>query len=81
MDTCHHCSQFKEILKSENLEFMDRDINQFNEEYELFRGAKNDLVPAFMIVDDETPSQSELFAPEIDFPTLEEAVRIIKERI
>ncbi len=81
METCHFCGQFKEILKSENIEFMDRDINQYNEEYELFRSVKNDLVPAFMIVDDENPSQSELFAADIDFPTLEEAVKIIKERI
>lgn len=81
MDTCHHCSQFKEILKSENLEFMDRDINKYNEEYELFRNAKNDLVPAFMIVDDENPSQSQLFAADMDFATLEEAVNIIKERL
>jgi hypothetical protein len=34
-----------------------------------------------MIVDDENPSQSELFAADIDFPTLEEAVKIIKERV
>jgi glutaredoxin len=81
MEGCHFCGQFKEILKCENIEFMDRDINQHNEEYELFRSVKNDLVPAFMIVDDENPTLSELFAPDIDFPTLEEAVKIIKERI
>jgi len=81
METCHHCGKFKEILQSENLEFMDRDINKYNEEYELFRNAKNDLVPAFMIVDDENPSQSQLFAADMDFATLEEAVNIIKERI
>ena len=81
MEGCHFCGQFKEILNSENIEFMDRDINKFDEEYQLFRSVKNDLVPAFMIVDDENPSQSELFAAEIDFPTLEDAVRIIKERI
>ena len=60
---------------------MDRDINEHNEEYELFRSVKNDLVPAFMIVDDENTSNSELFAPDMDFPTLEEAVQIIKKRI
>jgi glutaredoxin len=68
MEGCHFCGQFKQILKCENIEFMDRDINQHNEEYELFRSVKN-------------PTLSELFAPDIDFPTLEEAVKIIKERI
>jgi glutaredoxin len=81
MNGCHFCGQFKDVLKEHNINFMDRDINEHNEEYELFRGVKNDLVPAFMIVDDENTSSSELFAPDMDFPTLEEAVRIIKERI
>ena len=81
MQGCHFCGQFKDMLTSENLNYMDRDINEHNEEYELFRSVKNDLVPAFMIVDDENPTSSELFAADMDFPTLEEAVRIIKEKI
>jgi len=81
MQGCHFCGQFKDLLKEQQLEFMDRDINEHNEEYELFRSVKNDLVPAFMVVDDENPTSSELFAPDMDFPTLEEAIRIIKERI
>lgn len=81
METCHFCGQFKEIIKSENIEFMERNINEFNEEYELFRSVKNDLVPAFMIVDDVNHSQSELFAPDLDYATLEEALNIIKEKL
>jgi glutaredoxin len=81
MNGCHFCGQFKDILKEHKITFMDRDINEHNEEYELFRSVKNDLVPAFMIVDDENTSSSELFAPDMDFPTLEEAVQIIKKRI
>jgi len=34
-----------------------------------------------MIVDDEDTSKSELFAPDQDYRTLEEALNIIKEKI
>jgi len=34
-----------------------------------------------MIVDDVNPTISELFAPDTDFATLEDALQIIKERI
>jgi hypothetical protein len=81
MNGCHFCGQFKDMLKEQEITFMDRDINEHNEEYDLFRGVKNDLVPAFMIVDDVNPTISELFAPDTDFATLEDALQIIKERI
>ena len=81
MNGCHFCGQFKDILKEHKITFMDRDINEHNEEYELFRSVKNDLVPAFMVVDDEDISNSELFAPDQDYQTLEEALDIIKKRI
>jgi glutaredoxin len=81
MDGCHFCKEFKTLLEKENITYINRDINEYNEEYELFRKAKNDLVPGFLIVDDVNQEKSELFGADIDFPTLEEAVRIIKERI
>ena len=81
MKGCHFCGEFKELLQKEDIKYFDRDIDENKEEYELFRSVKNDLVPSFMIVDDVNPKESELFAANIDYPTLEEAVRIIKERI
>jgi len=81
MKGCHFCGEFKDLLHKDNIEFMDRDISEHSEEYELFRSIKNDLVPSFMIVDDTNPKESELFAADLDYPTLEEAVRLIKERI
>jgi hypothetical protein len=41
---------------------------------------KNDFVPAFMIVNQDTETAS-LFAPEIDFQDLEEALGIVKENL
>ena len=81
MQGCSHCQEFKKILSENNLEYFNRDIHEYQEEYQLFQRAKNDLVPAFMIVDDEDTSKSELFAPDQDYQTLEEALNIIKEKI
>ena len=81
MEGCHFCKEFKTLLEKENIEFMDRNISEHSEEYELFRSIKNDLVPSFMIVDDTNPKESELFAADLDYPTLEEADRLNKERI
>ena len=63
------------------MEFVNRDIHEHYDEYQMFAKVKNDLVPAFMIVDDEDTSKSGLFAPDQDYQTLEEALNIIKERI
>jgi glutaredoxin len=81
MEGCPHCQDFKKILAENNVEYFNRDIHENMEEYQLFQKVKNDLVPAFMIVDDEDTSKSELFAPDQDYQTLEEALNIIKEKI
>lgn len=81
MKQCGFCQQFKKMLKENNIKFINRDIDKHQEEYDLFRNAKNDLVPAFMIVDVENPSQSELFAPDIDYKDFTTAINIINERV
>ena len=81
MKGCPFCDDFKKMLKEENIDFFDRDIEEYEEEYETFvEITENDYVPAFMIV--ESPSEvpnSLLFAPGRDFNELEEGVNIIKE--
>ena len=81
MEGCPHCHEFKKVLSENNVEYFNRDIHEHQEEYQLFQKVKNDLVPAFMIVDDEDTSKSELFAPDQDYQTLEEALNIIKQKI
>lgn len=81
MEGCPHCQEFKKILSESNLEFVDRDIQEHSDEYQMFSKVKNDLVPAFMIIDDEETEKSGLFAPDQDYQTLDEALNIIKERI
>jgi glutaredoxin len=77
---CGWCKEFKKILKENSIPFKNRDIEKYEEEYSLFVEMKNDFVPAFMIVNTETET-AQLYAPEIDFQDLEEALGIVKENL
>ena len=82
MKSCPHCQEFKEMLKEANIVFIDRDIDDHEEEYDMFVEATgNDFVPAFMLVENpesEKPKTG-LYAPERDYEDLEQGVGIIKE--
>ena len=82
MKGCPFCVEFKKMLKKEGIEFVDRDIDEHSDEYDMFVSiTKNEYVPAFMLI--ESPgkenSKTELYAPERDFSELDEGVTIIKE--
>lgn len=81
MQGCPHCQEFKKMLSESKLEFVNRDIHEYQEEYQMFSSVKNDLVPAFMIVDGEDTTKSGLYAPDQDYTTLDEALNIIKGQI
>ena len=81
MKSCPHCGEMKEMLKEENIPFVDRDIDEYEEEYELFVEATgNEFVPAFMLIEspEDTP-KTKLLAPGRDFDELEEGVKMIRE--
>jgi hypothetical protein len=70
----------KEMLIKEGIDFVDRDINEYEEEYNLFvEVTENEYVPAFMLI--ESPDNepvTELFAPDRDFDDINEGFEIIK---
>lgn len=81
MRGCPYCDEMKNKLNEAGLEFIERDINEHEEEYDMFvEITENDFVPAFMIIEspDESP-KSHLFAPDRDYETIDEGVNIIKE--
>jgi glutaredoxin len=84
MKGCPYCDTFKGLLEQSNIEFYERDIDEYKEEYDMFvEITENEFVPAFMIVESpevEKPN-SYLFAPDRDFNELEEGVDIIKEHL
>ena len=81
MEGCPYCEMMKEQLDAINADYVVRDINEHEDEYNMFvEITENDFVPAFMIVEspDENPNTM-LFAPDRDFNEIEDGVKIIKE--
>lgn len=81
MEGCPYCVDFKKMLKDNNIEFTELDINEHQEEYEMFvEITKNEYVPAFMIIEGGDESV-EFFAPDRDFEDLKEAISLINKFI
>jgi glutaredoxin len=81
MKGCPFCVQFKDMLKENNIDFYDRDIQEYSEEYKLYCEITNsDLIPSLMIIEsDDENDNSFLYVPEQHYNELSEAVDIIKE--
>jgi len=82
MDGCPYCVQMKDQLIESEINFVERDIDEHKDEYDMFvEITENEYVPAFMIVEspDTDDHKSYLFAPERDYNEIEEGVAIIKE--
>lgn len=81
MKGCPHCVDFKEMLTTEGIEFYDRDIDEFSDEYDMFsKITENDMIPALLIIESEKDeNDSFLYVPDKDFDKLTEAVNIIKK--
>jgi glutaredoxin-related protein len=82
MEGCPYCVQMKDKLKESDINFVERDIDKYKDEYDMFvEITENEFVPAFMIVEspDTDDHKSYLYAPERDYDEIEEGVAIIKE--
>lgn len=81
MEGCPFCNEMKDKLKESGIDFIDRDVNEYEDEYNLFvEVTESDYVPAFMIIEspDENP-KSYLFTPDKDFDEIDKGIEIIKE--
>lgn len=80
MKNCPFCKEFKDLLVKEEIDFVDRDIDEYEEEYDLFSEiTENDMVPALLIIEgNEEEHSSFLYAPERNYNELTEAVDIIR---
>ena len=82
MKSCPHCHTFKKMLEEANIEFFDRDIDEYEEEYDMFvEITGNDFVPAFMLIENSESEKPKtgLFAPDRDFEDVDQGLKIIKE--
>jgi glutaredoxin len=80
MKGCPFCVELKEMLEKEQIPFVNRDIHEHEDEYELFvEVTGNEFVPAFMLIESpETEPVTELFAPDRDFQDITEGFELIK---
>jgi glutaredoxin len=83
MKGCPHCVTMKDSLKENNIDFIERDIDEYKDEYDLFvEATNNEYVPAFMVIEDITGNQkTSLYAPERDYNEITEGVEIIKNHL
>lgn len=81
MKGCPFCEDFKEMLTNEGVEFFDRDIDEYKEEYDLYSQiTENDMIPALLIVEgDEKDHSSFIYAPERDYNELTEALDLVNK--
>lgn len=79
MKGCPFCVDFKEMLTKEGIEFFDRDIDEYKDEYNSFsKITENDMIPALLIIEgDGDEYESYLYAPDRNYNELTEAVDII----
>lgn len=83
MKGCPFCTQFKEMLEKEGISFYERDIDEYNEEYDMFSEiTESDLLPALLILTGENEDyESHFYVPEKDYDELTEAIEIIKSHM
>ena len=81
MKGCPFCTDFKEMLVNEGIEFFDRDIEEYEDEYNVFvEVTDNDMIPALLIIEgDDEDHESFLYAPDRNYNDLSEAVSIIQQ--
>lgn len=78
---CPYCGEIKGLLNSEGIDYIERDCDEYELQYELLKNhTDNDFVPAIEIRDDERMTKR-YFVPDRDFEELEEAVEKIKNYI
>jgi glutaredoxin len=85
MKGCPFCTMIKEELDKESLPYLERDIDDYSEEYDEFsKITENEYVPALMLLtldEDENPSDVRLLAPDRDFQDIFEGVEMVKDYI
>jgi glutaredoxin len=82
MKGCPHCGHIKEELKKNRISFIERDIEEYEEEYDEFvKVVENEYVPALMLLtldDEDNASNVKFLAPDRDYQDIFEGVDLVK---
>lgn len=83
MKGCPHCTEFKNMLKEKEIDFFDRDIEDYYDEYQVFvEVSKSSYIPALLIIEGDGDIHTpHIYVPESNYQTLEEAVIIVETHI
>jgi glutaredoxin len=83
MKGCPFCTMMKEELVKENIDFLERDIDEYEEEYEEFVNVtENEYVPSLMLLtleDEENVKDVVFLAPDRDYQDIYEGVGMVKK--
>lgn len=84
MKGCPHCIEIKKLFDNNNINYIDRDIHEYQEEYDAFVEAKNnEYVPALMLMtlkeNLEDYTNVKLLAPDDDYEGIIEAMDLVKK--
>ena len=82
MKGCPFCDEMKDMLEESKIDFNERDIDVYSEEYDKFvEATDNEYIPAFMLIESEGVEVSEviLMAPDRDFDDIHEALEKVKQ--
>ena len=81
---CTHCDELKKTLTEENIGFDDIDIENSPNISEAWKNiikvTGNNIVPT-LIVKDEIGEEGEIYSPNIDFNSVDEIIKIVKDKI
>ncbi len=81
MKGCPFCTMIKEELYKNDIPFLERDIEDYSEEYDEFAKATNEYVPALMLLtldENNDATNVQLLAPDRDFQDIHEGVELVK---
>ena len=81
MKGCPFCVELKDLLTKEGIEFFERDIDEYKDEYDTFSQiTESDLIPALLLIEgDGEEYESFLYTPDKNYYELTEAVDIINQ--
>jgi len=83
MDGCPHCINMKEQLRANDIDFLERNINEHEKEYDSFvKATENEYLPAFTLleIDEEKNAKNiVLMAPDRDYNDINEAIDKVKK--
>ena len=75
MKGCPHCENLKNKLNENNIDYIDIDVDENEELYDLFsKKVDNQYLPAILI-------GKTAFVPDRSFQTIDEAVELVKKHL